>query len=89
MNQPGVYSTNVSDEQWAFVAPYLCLMKEDAPPRQHGLRAVFDARRDMVRAGCPWRLLPNDLPPWRIVHQQAQRWAGCRGLRGHDPRTWE
>ena len=56
------------------MAPYLCLMKEDAPQRTHSLRAVFDALRYMVRAGCPWRLLPNDLPPWQIVHQQAQRW---------------
>jgi transposase len=32
-----------------------------------------------VWAGCPWRLLPNDLPPWYAVQQQTQRWlrAGC------------
>ena len=78
MRQPGVYPTNVTDEEWAFVAPYLCLMKEDAPQREHSLRAVFDALRYMVRAGCPWRLLPNDLPPWQIVHQQATRWLAAR-----------
>ena len=32
------------------------------------------ALRYIVQAGCPWRLLPNDLPPWEIVHQQATRW---------------
>ena len=74
MRQPGVYPTDVSDEEWAFVAPSLCLMKEDAPQRVHSLRAVFNALRYLVRAGCPWRLLPNDLPPWQIVHQQATRW---------------
>ena len=42
-------------------------MREDAPEREHPLRAVFDALRYMVRAGCPWRLLPHDLPPWRAV----------------------
>ena len=68
------YPSDVSDEEWSFVAPYLCLMKEDAPPREHSLRAVFDARRWMVRAGAPWRLLPTNLPPWQIVHQQSQRW---------------
>ena len=73
MRQPGVYPTDVSDEEWAFVAPYVCLMREDAPQRVHSLRAVFNALRHMVRAGCPWRLLPNDLPPWQIVHQQATR----------------
>ncbi len=70
------------------MAPYLCLMKEDAPQRQHSLRAVFDALRYMVRAGCPWRMLPNDLPPWQIVHQQAQRWlaAGVFEAMVHDLR---
>ncbi len=80
MRQPGVYPTNVTDEEWAFVAPYLCLMKEDAPQREHSLRAVFDALRYVVRVGYPWRLLPNDLPPWQIVHQQAQRWLAARVL---------
>ena len=33
----------------------------------------------MVRAGAPWRMLPNDLPPWEAVYQQSRRWlaAGC------------
>ena len=44
------------------------------PQRVHSLRSVFNALRYVVRAGCPWRLLPNDLPPWQIVHQQATRW---------------
>ena len=74
MRQPGVYPTDVSDDEWAFVAPYLTLMKEAAPQRVQSLRAVFNALRYVVRAGCPWRLLPNDLPPWQIVHQQATRW---------------
>lgn len=88
MREPGVYPTNVSEEEWAFVAPYLCLMKEDAPQRQHSLRTVFNALRYMVRAGCPWRLLPNDLPPWQIVHQQATRWlaAGVFEAMAHDLR---
>ncbi len=49
-------------------------MREDAPQREHSLRAVFNALRYFVRAGCPWRMLPNDLPSWWVVHQQARRW---------------
>ena len=88
MRQRGVYATDISDEEWAFVAPYLTLMKEDAPQRVHSLRAVFNALRYLVRAGCPWRLLPNDLPPWQIVHQQATRWleAGVFEAMVHDLR---
>ena len=88
MRQPGVYPTDVSDDEWAFVSPYPTLMKEAAPQRVHSLRSVFNALRYVVRAGCPWRLLPNDLPPWQIVHQQATRWleAGVFAAVVHDLR---
>lgn len=68
------YPTDVSDEEWAFVAPYLTLMREDAPQREHPLREVYNALRWMVRGGSPWRLLPHDFPPWQAVFQQSQRW---------------
>ena len=73
------YPSDVTDEEWSFCAPYLTLMKEDAPQRDYTMRALFNAVRYMVRAGCPWRMIPHDLPPWSTVHQQAQRWikAGC------------
>ena len=68
------YPSDVSDEEWAFVAPYLTLLPLDVPQREHDLREVFNALRYLVRAGCPWRMLPNDLPPWAAVYQQTQRW---------------
>jgi transposase len=83
------YPSDVSDEEWAFVAPYLTLMREDAPQRDHTLRAVFNALRWMVRAGAPWRLLPHDFPPWPAVYQQTRRWlaAGCFEAVVHDLRA--
>ena len=73
------YPTDASDEEWSFAAPYLTLMQESAPQREHSLREVFDALRWIVRAGAPWRMLPNDFPPWEAVYQQSRRWlaAGC------------
>lgn len=68
------YPSDVTDEEWALVAPYLTLMSEDAPQRSHPLREVFNGLRWIVRAGAPWRMMPNDLPPWEMVYQQAQRW---------------
>lgn len=68
------YPSDVSNEEWMFVAPYLTLMTEEAPQRVHPLRALFNALRWLVRAGAPWRMLPNDLPPWEAVYQQTQRW---------------
>jgi transposase len=84
-----VYPTDVSDEEWEFAVPYLTLMKEDAPQRHYALRDLFDAVRWMVKAGCPWRLLPGDFPPWSAVEQQAKRWmrAGCFEAMTHDLRA--
>ena len=83
------YPSDVSDEEWSFCAPYLTLMKEEAPQRDHPLREVFNALRWFVRAGCPWRMMPNDLPPWYVVYQQTQRWikAGCFEAMAHDLRA--
>jgi transposase len=83
------YPSDVSDEEWSFCAPYLTLMKEQAPQRDHPLREVFNGLRWFVRAGCPWRMMPNDLPPWYVVFQQTQRWlkAGCFEAMAHDLRA--
>src|SRR5215218_889945 len=83
------YPTDVSDEEWAFVAPYLTLLREDAPQRVHDLREVFDALRWIVRAGASWRMMPNDFPPWEAVYQQTQRWidAGVFEAMVHDLRA--
>lgn len=68
------YPSDVSNEEWGFVAPYLTLIREDAAQREHSLREVFNALRYVVRSGIPWRYLPGDFPPWEAVYQQTQRW---------------
>ena len=82
------YPSDVSDDEWAFCAPYLTLMTEDAPQRVFPLREVFNALRWLVRTGAPWRMLPHDLPPWYVVYQQTQRWlrAGVFEALAHDLR---
>jgi transposase len=67
------YPSDVSDEEWAFAAPYLTLMREDAPQRDYSLREVFNGLRWIIRTGAQWRMMPNDLPAWYTVNQQAQR----------------
>ncbi len=83
------YPTDVSDEEWSFVTPYLSLMSEAAPQRRYELREVFNALRWIVRAGAPWRMLPHDFPRWEAVYQQTQRWivAGCFEAMVHDLRA--
>jgi len=97
MSERKAYPSDVSDDEWAFVAPYLTLMTEDVPQREYPLREVLNGLRYVVRGGIPWRMLPNDLPPWHTVYQQTQRWlkAGVFEAMVHDlrevlrlPRRW-
>ena len=82
------YPTDVSDEEWAFVMPYLTLFPLDAGQRRHDLRKIFNTLRWIVRSGAPWRLIPHDFPPWAMVYQQMQRWiqANCFENMVHDLR---
>lgn len=83
------YPSDVGDDEWAFVAPYLTLMIEAAPRREYELREVFNGLRWIVRAGAAWRMMPNDLPPWHVVYDQAHRWlkAGVFEAMVHDWRN--
>jgi transposase len=72
------YPSDVTDDEWSFVAPYLALCREDAPQRDYPLRDVFNALRYIAKTGCHWRMLPNDLPPWTVVYQQMRRWIDAR-----------
>ncbi len=82
------YPTDVSDDEWAFVAPYLTLMTPDAPQRLYEVREVFNAARWIARAGAAWRLLPTNFPPWHTVYEQTRRWIdhGCFEAMVHDLR---
>src|SRR5262249_17059008 len=83
------YPSDVSDEAWALVAPYLTLMREAAPQREYSLREVFNGLRWIIRTGAQWRMMQGDLPPWSTVNQQAQRWlkAGVFEAIVHDLRS--
>jgi len=89
MSERKPYPSDVSDDEWAFVAPYLTLMTEEAPQRAYPLREVFNGLRYIVRGGIPWRMMPNDLPPWHAVYQQTRRWlkAGVFEAMVHDLRA--
>ena len=82
------YPSDSTDQEWAFVVPYLTLITIDAPQRKHDLRRVYDALKYVIRSGVPWRMLPHDFPPWAAVYQQARRWmdAGVFEMMTHDLR---
>jgi putative transposase len=71
--EPQKYDTDLTDEQFAWVEPFLPRPKKMGRPPAD-LRAVLNAILYLVRTGCQWRLLPHDFPPWSTVHTWYRRW---------------
>ena len=59
------YPSDVSDDKWTLVAPYLTLLPENAGQRSYPLREVFNRLCYIVKTDAPCRWMPNDLPPRR------------------------
>lgn len=80
------YRSDVDDETYLFMLPYLLLTPEDAPQRKYPIREVLNAALWIGRTGSQWEYLPHDFPPYKIVHQQVMRWFehGCFENMAHD-----
>jgi len=62
------YPSDLGDEQWARIAPYIPAAKPGGRPRAVDMREVLNAILYVVRSGCAWRMIPHDLPAWRTVY---------------------
>lgn len=68
------YPTDLTDDQWAVLAPLLGRRAGPGRPPRVSLRAVVNALLYMARAGCPWRLLPREFPHWTAVRYYFDKW---------------
>lgn len=72
------YPSDMTDAQWALIEPLLPAPKTGGRPEKHRRRDVVDAILYVVRAGCAWRALPADFPPWETVYWYFTRWEQAR-----------
>jgi len=63
------YQTDVTDAEWRVIEPHLPAAKETGRPRAWPMREIINGIFYVMRAGCPWRLLPSDLPPWGTIYR--------------------
>src|SRR5215467_4957626 len=70
----GAYRTDLSDAEWACLAPHVPAPKPGGRPAKHSRRELLNAIFYVIRSGGAWRLLPNDLPPWRTVSHYWRVW---------------
>ena len=62
------YPSDLTDEEWARIEPFLPRASTAGRPIEVDLREVLNAIRYMARSGGGWRMLPNDFPPWQTVY---------------------
>jgi transposase len=68
------YSSDMTEEEWALIAPHLPPPRRLGRPRTTDLRAVVDALLYLLTSGCQWRLLPKEFPPYSTVQRFFYRW---------------
>ena len=93
------YPSDLSDGQWAWIAPLLPVGRTRGQPRIWPLREIVDAMLYVLHNGCVWRALPHEYPPWPTVWTYFRRWRDdgtwqrvhdalhrqVRGAQGRDP----
>jgi putative transposase len=68
-----VYSSDLTDAEWALLSPLLPSAKPGGRPRTIDLRRILNDLFYLVRTGCAWRYLPRDYGPWSTVYLTFRR----------------
>ncbi len=68
------YKSDLSDEEWRIIEPLIPPPKPGGHPRTVDIREVVNAIFYLLRTGCSWEMLPNDLPPYSTVYYYFRRW---------------
>jgi transposase len=69
------YPSDLTDGEWAILAPLIPPAKRGGRPREVDIRAVIGGLLYVLETGCPWRHLPKDFPPKSTVHSYFELWA--------------
>ena len=68
------YPTDLTEEQWAAIEPWVRRPGGPGAPTEVNLRAVMNALRYIARTGCAWRLLPREFPNHNTVRYYFDKW---------------
>ena len=71
---PKPYPSDLTDQQWAILKPFLPPARTGGRPRKTDMRSVVNAIFYRNRNGCIWRALPHDFPPWMTVYNFFAAW---------------
>jgi transposase len=68
------YPSNLTESEWNCIEPLIPGPNLFGRPPRYRKRAILDGIFYVVRSGCSWRMIPHDLPPWRIVYHYFMVW---------------
>jgi len=68
------YPSDLSDQEWAILAPLLPPAKPGGRPRSVELRQICNGLFHVLRRGCQWRLTPHEYGPWSTISAYWRRW---------------
>lgn len=69
------YPSDLTDQQWDNIEHLFPRGPGNfGRPRTYGLREIVNAALYLARAGCTWRMLPHDFPPWKTVSYYFYTW---------------
>jgi transposase len=69
------YPSDLTDEEWALVAPLIPPAKRGGNKRTVDVREIVNGLMYVLSTGCQWRAIPKDLPPRSTVHDYFERWS--------------
>jgi transposase len=81
-----LYPCDLTDAEWALLAPLLPASSGRGRPRSWPLRLLVNALFYILRTGCAWRYLPREYPPWQTAYTTFRQWRLAAGPRGVAPR---
>lgn len=68
------YPSDLTDREWDALRPLIPGPQKLGRPPRYSKRSILNAIFYLVRSGCAWRMLPHDLPPWRICYFYFMTW---------------
>ena len=68
------YPSDLTDDEWAMVAPLIPPAKRGGRQRTVDVREVVNGIFYVLTTGCQWRALPKDFPPRSTVHEYFKLW---------------
>jgi len=69
-----LYPCDLTDAEWASLAPRLPEPARRGRPRRWSLRLLVNALFYVLRTGCAWRYLPREYPPWQTAYTTFRQW---------------